>query len=58
MAEDTIYDLLGISMERAEEIAGQVRKSFARSKGPGDWIKRLDEKFGIEEMSAEAFACG
>jgi len=49
---------MGISRERAEEIAGLVRTSFARSKGPGDWIKRLVEEFGIEEKNAEVFACG
>ncbi len=55
----TLYELLGISRERADEIAGMVRVSFSESRGPSEWIVRLAEQFHIEgEELAEAFACG
>ena len=55
----TLYELLGISRERADEIAGMVRASFSESRGPSEWIVRLAEQFHIEgEELAEAFACG
>lgn len=58
MAEDTLYEILGISKERADEIAKIVRKSFSQSKSPADWIKELIEDFGITPETAEVFACG
>ena len=54
-----LYELLGITKERADEIAGMVRASFSESKGPAEWIVRLAEEFQIEGPElAEAFACG
>jgi len=54
-----LYELLGITKERADEIARMVRASFSESKGPTEWIVRLAEEFQIEGPElAEAFACG
>ena len=58
MADATIYEILGISKERANEIAKIVRKSFSQSKSPADWIKELIDDFGITPETAEVFACG
>lgn len=58
MADATLYDILGISKERADEIAKIVRESFSKSKGPADWIKGLIEDFEITPEDAEVFACG
>lgn len=54
----TLYELLGVSRERADEIAREVRASFSDSKTPGDWIERLIEEFHISKENAEIFACG
>ena len=55
----TLYQLLGITKERADEIARMVRASFSESKGPTEWIVRLAEEFQIDRQElAEAFACG
>jgi len=54
-----LYELLGITKERVDEIARMVRASFSESKGPTEWIVRLAEEFQIEGPElAEAFACG
>ena len=58
MASITLYELLGIPKERADEIARQVRDSFALSGTPGEWIERLIEEFGVDKDKAEIFACG
>ncbi len=58
MADATLYKLLGISKERAEEIAKRVREAFSESKSPEEWVKRLAEEFDISPEKAEAFACG
>jgi hypothetical protein len=47
-ANTTLYKMLGISRERADEIARVVRASFSESGSPSEWVRRL----------AEAFACG
>jgi hypothetical protein len=55
----TLYQLLGINKERADEIARMVRASFSESNGPAEWIVRLGEEFKIDRPElAEAFACG
>lgn len=54
----TLYELLGISKERSEEIAKKVRASFSESKGPADWIGRMIDEFHIDPKTAEIFACG
>lgn len=58
MADATLYEILGVSKERADEIAKIVRRSFSESKSPADWIKELIEEFGITPETAEVFACG
>jgi hypothetical protein len=58
MADTTLYELLGVSKERADEIAKKVRASFSESDGPDIWIRRLIDEFGIDEKNAEIFACG
>ena len=58
MANTTLYELLGISKERADEVAKKVRKSFSDSKAPDEWIKQLIEEFHIDKEYAEIFACG
>lgn len=58
MGDATLYELLGVSKERAEEIARKVRASFSESEGPDIWIRRLRDEFGINEKNAEIFACG
>jgi len=55
----TLYELLGLSRERADEIARMVRASFSESTSPSEWIARLAEEFQIDsEELAEVFACG
>lgn len=44
MPNTTLYELLDISRERADEVA--------------EWIKRLAEYFDIDQENAEVFACG
>lgn len=58
MAGITLYELLGIPRERADEIARKVRDSFAQSDTPVEWIERLIEEFGVDRDNAEIFACG
>ena len=58
MANTTLYELLGVSRERADEIAKEVRALFSDSKTPGEWIFRLIEEFHISKENAEIFACG
>jgi len=58
MADYTLYEILGVSRERAEEIARKVREAFSESKSPEEWINRLVDEFGIEPKTAEVFACG
>jgi hypothetical protein len=58
MAEVTLYEILGISKERADEIARKVRKAFSESENPKDWMKRLIEESGVTPEQAEIFACG
>ena len=58
MADASLYEILGLSKERADEIAKIVRESFSRSKSPADWIKELIDDFGIAPETAEIFACG
>lgn len=58
MANKTLYELLGVSKEQAEEIAKKVRALFSYSKTPDEWIFRLIEEFHIDKENAEIFACG
>ena len=58
MADSTLCEILGVSKERADEIAKIVRESFSKSKSPADWIKELIDDFGITPETAEVFACG
>jgi hypothetical protein len=58
MAEVTLYEILGISKERADEIARRVRKAFSESENPKDWVKRLIEDAGVTRETGEVFACG
>jgi hypothetical protein len=58
MAEVTLYEILGISKERADEVARRVRKAFSESRNPQDWVKRLIEDAGVTPETAEIFACG
>jgi hypothetical protein len=58
MADATLYEILGVSRERADEIAKIVRESFSKSRGPTDFVKRLIDDFGITPENAEVFACG
>ncbi len=58
MADATLYEMLGVSKERADEIAKIVRESFSRSRSPVDWIRELIDDFGITPETAEVFACG
>jgi hypothetical protein len=54
----TLYDLLGITRERADEVAKKVKASFSESETPGQWIRELIDEFDIDEDKAEVFACG
>jgi hypothetical protein len=58
MANKTLYELLGVSKEQADEIAKKVRALFSDSKTPDEWIFRLIEEFHIDKENAEIFACG
>lgn len=58
MTNVTLYELLGISKERSDEIAKMVRASFSESRGPAEWIKRLIDEFDIDPKTADVFACG
>jgi hypothetical protein len=58
MAEVTLYEILGISKERADEIARMVRKAFSESRNPQDWVKGLIEDAGVTPETAEIFASG
>jgi hypothetical protein len=58
MAEDTFYQLLDVSKEKADEIAKMVRESLLASAGPEDWAKRLIEQFHISPECGEIFVCG
>ncbi len=58
MADATLYELLGVSKERADEIAKKVRASFSESKSPAEWISRLINEFNVDQENAEIFACG
>ena len=58
MPNTSLYELLVISRERADEVAKRVRESFRQSKTPAEWIKRLAEDFDIDQENAEVFACG
>ncbi len=58
MASCSLYEILGISKERAEEIARRVREAFSESRSPEEWIKKLADEFDISPDTVEAFACG
>jgi hypothetical protein len=58
MAEVTLYEILGMSKDRADEIARRVRKAFSESENPKDWVKRLIDDSGVTPETAEIFACG
>lgn len=58
MADATLYEILGVSKERADEIAKIVREAFSESKGPEEWVKVLIDQFGVTPENAEVFACG
>ena len=56
MANITLYELLGIPKERADEIARTVRDAFSESDTPGEWVGRLIEEFGVDRNNADIFA--
>lgn len=58
MGEDSLYDILGLPKNKAEEIARKVRDAFSQSKTAREWVERLIEEFVIEPQGAEIFACG
>jgi len=58
MAKASLYEILGIPREKADEIARAVKEAFLESGTPAEWIARLAEEFGVDEKSAEIFACG
>ncbi len=58
MTDYTLYELLGVSKERADEIAKKVRRAFSESRSPEEWVKMLIDEFDIAPEKAEAFACG
>ena len=58
MADVTLHEMLGISKERAEEVAKSVKASFSESKSPAEWIASLRDEFGVDQKNAEIFACG
>ncbi len=58
MKDAGLYNLLGLSRERADEIARIVRISFSESNGPSEYIELLAKKFSIDPEQAEIFACG
>lgn len=58
MTDYTLYELLGLSKERADEIAKKVRAAFSESRSPEEWVKTLIDEFDIAPEKAEAFACG
>lgn len=58
MASIKLYELLGITKERADEIARKVRDSFAQSDTPEEWIGRLIEEFDVDRNNADIFARG
>ena len=53
----TLYELLGISKERADEIAKKVREAFSESENPAEWVMRLINEFSISQEEADIFAC-
>lgn len=58
-ANTTLYEIIGLSKERADEIARSVRSAFSESNSPSEWIRRLADEFDIEsEDAARIFACG
>jgi len=57
MVDATLYELLGISKKRADEIAKLVRVAFRESKSPAEWIQRLIDDFGVTREDADIFAC-
>jgi hypothetical protein len=58
MADATLYEILGISKERAEEIASKVRDLLSSSKGPREWMESLVVQFEVGPECSEIFACG
>lgn len=58
MVESTLYELLGMPKERADEIARMVREAFSESRDPVDWIRRLLDEMEIGPEKGDAFACG
>ena len=58
MADVTLHKMLGMTKERAEEIAKRVRASFSESKSPAEWIASLRDEFDVDQKNAEIFACG
>lgn len=56
MASITLYELLGIPKERADEVARTVRDVFSESDTPGEWVGRLIEEFGVDRNNADIFA--
>jgi hypothetical protein len=53
----TLYELLGISKERANEIAKKVREAFSESESPAEWVMKLIDEFNISQEEADIFAC-
>ncbi len=58
MPDATLYALLGIPKERAEEIAKEVREAFSESRSPSEWVLRLINDFKISREDGVIFACG
>lgn len=57
-SDATLYSLLGIPRERADEIAKKVRAAFSDSESSADWIRRLIDEFEIRQEEGVVFACG
>jgi len=53
-----LYEVLGIEEKLAREIAEKVKKSFAESSSPEQWVRSLIEEFDIGPDQAQIFACG
>lgn len=57
-SDATLYMLLGIPKERANEIAKKVRAAFSESRSPAEWVQRLIDEFKISQEDGTIFACG
>lgn len=56
-ADATLYALLGIPKERADQIAKKVRAAFSDSESSAEWVRRLIDGFNISQEDGDIFAC-